>query len=166
MVKSTLLATLVALTLSPVVNAKVTYADAVKDQTAYNTKLRALAPPPTIGYTDVDLDGIKPNDWLSLYTGDSVGPITIPSNAKMVMVQTSAGSATFPTNSGHLTLATATDHSKACNLTATAHAIFTGSQVKGGEDRKSFNCGGFKDSEKKIGHAYAKVTIQKILYQQ
>lgn len=167
MLKQTLIASIIALTLTPSVHAKVTYEDAVRDQSAYNKKLSDLAPPPAVGYTSNDLaqmENIKDN-WKQIYVGDTTGRVSIPSNAKMIMVQTSEGTSTFPRNSGSLTLASVTSKSEQCGLTATANARFTGSQVMGGENRQQVNCGGHKQSEQKWGTAHAKVSIQKVLIQ-
>lgn len=163
MLKITLMASLLALTLSPLASAKVTYADAVKDQSAYNAKMKALAPPPAKGYTATDLADIGTEEWKELYSGNTTSSITIPGNAKMVMVQTSEGSATFPINSGSLTLATVTNTESTCGLSATANAIFTGSQVRGGEQSSIKNCGGHKESDQRWGSVQAKITIQKVL---
>lgn len=163
MFKITLMVTLLALTLSPLASAKVTYADAVKDQSAYNAKMKALAPPPAVGYTDKELADIGTEEWKELYSGNTTGSINIPSNAKMVMVQTSEGSATFPINSGSLTLATVTNNDSTCGVSATANAIFTGRQVRGAEQSNSTNCGGHKQEDQRWGTAHAKVTIQKVL---
>ncbi|MGF1907719.1 hypothetical protein [Aliivibrio salmonicida] len=167
MLKHTLIASILALTLTPLAHAKVTYEDAVQDQSAYNAKIKALAPPPAVGYTSGELDGIESTtgDWTQIYTGNTIGRVNIPSNAKMIMVQTSEGTSTFPINSGSLTLASVTSKSENCGLTATANARFTGSQVMGEESRKQVNCGGHKQSDQKWGTAYAKVSIQKVLIQ-
>ena len=167
MLKQTLIASMMALILLPSAYAKVTYEDAVKDQSAYNAKLNALAPPPAKGYTEYELSQIEitGNNWEQIYAGDTIGRVNIPSNAKMIMVQTSEGTSTFPRNSGSLTLASVTSKSENCGLTATANARFTGSQVMGGESRQQVNCGGHKQSEQKWGTAHAKVSIQKVLIQ-
>ncbi|MGF1907630.1 hypothetical protein [Aliivibrio salmonicida] len=156
------MASLLALTLSPLASAKVTYADAVKDQSAYNAKMKALAPPPAVGYTAADLADIG-SEWEQIYSGNTTGNITIPSNAKMLTVQTSEGIATFPRDKGSLTLATVTNTESTCGLSATANAIFTGSQVRGGEQSSSKNCGGHKQSDQRWGSVQAKITIQKVL---
>ena len=165
MLKHTLIASILALTLTPLAHAKVTYEDAIKDQSAYNAKLRALAPPPAVGYTILDLDGIEEaGDWQQIYSGDTTGRVNIPSNAKMIMVQTSEGTATFPRSSGSLVLASqVSSTSEKCNLTATARARFTGSQVMGevrNEDTKCrVNGNSFWES------ASAQISIQKVLIQ-
>ena len=167
MLKHTLIASILALTLTPLAHAKVTYEDAVRDQSAYNAKIKALAPPPAVGYTIGDLEGIEntTGDWQQIYTGNTTGRVNIPSTAKMIMVQTSEGTATFPRSSGSLTLASVTDKSDNCGLTATANARFTGSQVMGGESRQQVNCGGHKQGDQEWGIAHAKVSIQKVLIQ-
>jgi hypothetical protein len=167
MLKQTLIASMMALILLPSAYAKVTYEDAVKDQSAYNAKLKALAPPPAVGYTIDELSDFENpgGDWTQIYTGNTIGRVNIPSNAKMIMVQTSEGTSTFPRNSGSLTLASVTSKSENCGLTATANARFIGSQVMGGENTQRVNCGGHKQSEQKWGTAHAKVSIQKVLIQ-
>ena len=167
MLKHTLIASILALTLTPLAHAKVTYEDAVKDQSAYNAKLKALAPPPAVGYTTDEIAGIEitEKNWKQIYTGDTIGRVNIPSNAKMIMVQTSEGTATFPRSSGSLTLASVTNKSDQCGLVATASARFTGSQIMGAEDTRRVNCGGHKQSDQKWGTAHAKVSIQKVLIQ-
>ena len=167
MLKQTLIASMMALILLPSAYAKVTYEDAVKDQSAYNAKLNALAPPPAKGYTEYELSqfGSTEGEWKQIYTGNTTGRVNIPSNAKMIMVQTSEGTATFPRNSGGLTLASVTSKDTECGLIATANARFTGSQVMGGEDHKSVNCGGHKQGDQRWGSAHAKVSIQKVLIQ-
>ena len=167
MLKQTLIASMMALILLPSAYAKVTYEDAVKDQSAYNEKLNALAPPPAKGYTEYELSQIEVtgNNWEQIYTGNTTGRVNIPSNAKMIMVQTSEGTATFPRNSGGLTLASVTSKDTECGLIATANARFTGSQVMGGEDYKSVNCGGHKEDDQRWGSAQAKISIQKVLIQ-
>ncbi len=136
MLKQTLLASILALTLTPLAYAKVTYEDAVKDQSAYNAKLSALAPPPAVAYTEKDLAqfGNEESNWQQIYSGNTTGRVNIPSNAKMIMVQTSEGTATFPRNSGGLTLASVTSKDPVCGLMARASARFTGSQVIGGSN--------------------------------
>ena len=167
MLKQTLIASILALTLTPLAHAKVTYEDAIRDQSAYNAKIKALAPPPAVGYTSEELAGIEDTagDWQQIYTGNTTGRVNIPSNAKMIMVQTSEGTATFPRNSGGLTLASVTSKDTECGLIATANARFTGSQVMGGEDSKRVNCGGHKQGDQLWGSAHAKVSIQKVLIQ-
>ena len=167
MLKHTLIASILALTLTPLAHAKVTYEDAIKDQSAYNAKLRALAPPPAVGYTIGELDGIEEaGDWEQIYTGNTTGRVNIPSNAKMIMVQTSEGTATFPRNSGGLVLASATDKAENCNLVATANATFTGSQVMGAVVNKRVTCGGGdKHSSMQTAWASSQISIQKVFIQ-
>ena len=168
MLKHTLIASILALTLTPLAHAKVTYEDAIKDQSAYNAKIKALAPPPAVGYTILDLDGIEntTGDWKQIYTGNTTGRVNIPSNAKMIMVQTSEGTATFPRNSGGLVLASATDKAENCNLVATANATFTGSQVMGAVVNKNATCGGGdKHSSMQTAWASSQISIQKVFIQ-
>ena len=167
MLKHTLIASILALTLTPLAHAKVTYEDAIKDQSAYNAKIKALAPPPAVGYTADELHGIEDTgDWEQIYTGNTTGAVNIPSNAKMIMVQTSEGTATFPRNSGGLVLASATDKAENCNLVATANATFTGSQVMGAVVNKNATCGGGdKHSSMQTAWASSQISIQKVFIQ-
>lgn len=165
MLKQTLIASMMALILLPSAYAKVTYEDAVKDQSAYNAKIKALAPPPAVGYTSDELHGIeKTGDWKPIYTGNTTGAVNIPSNAKMIMVQTSEGTATFPRNSGGLVLASRTSIStEKCRFTVTANARFTGSQVMGEVRNERTSC---KVSGNKFWEsANAQISIQKVLIQ-
>ena len=168
MLKQTLIASMMALILLPSAYAKVTYEDAVKDQSAYNAKLNALAPPPAKGYTEYELSqfGSTEGEWKQIYTGNTTGRVNIPSNAKMIMVQTSEGTATFPRNSGGLVLASATDKAENCNLVATANATFTGSQVMGAVVNKRVTCGGGdKHSSMQTAWASSQISIQKVFIQ-
>lgn len=165
MLKHTLIASILALTLTPLAHAKVTYEDAIKDQSAYNAKLRALAPPPAVGYSIDELDGIeKAGDWKPIYTGNTTGAVNIPSNAKMIMVQTSEGTTTFPRNSGSLVLASKmSTTSEKCHLTATARARFTGSQVIGEYSQQKEKCR--VNGDYYFESRSAQISIQKVLIQ-
>ena len=166
MLKHTLIASILALTLTPLAHSKVTYEDAIKDQSAYNAKIKALAPPPAVGYTSDDLAGFEDTagDWQQIYTGNTTGRVNIPSNAKMIMVQTSSGSVTFPTSIGSATLITSKDFDSNCGgIEATATARFTGTAVAGDSDWNAKSCGS-KDN-KVTASVNAKITIQKVLIQ-
>ena len=166
MLKQTLIASMMTLILLPSAYAKVTYEDAVKDQSAYNAKLKALAPPPAVGYTIDELSDFENpgGDWTQIYTGSTTGRVNIPSNAKMIMVQTSEGTVTFPRNSGSLVLASKiSTTSEKCHLTATARARFTGSQVMGEYSQQKEKCR--VNGDYYFESRSAQISIQKVLIQ-